>query len=85
MNGLMKLASKYPIAEIRGRGLMIAVEFDGPPNTANKVVQEAFDEGLILITAGINQTVRILPPLCITQEEIDIAIDALDRALARVF
>lgn len=85
MKGLMKLASKYPIAEVRGRGLMIAVEFDGPPNTANKVVQEAFDEGLILITAGINQTVRILPPLCITEEEIDMAIDAMDRALARVF
>lgn len=85
MKGLVKLSDRYPIAEVRGRGLMVAVEFDGPADTASKVVQEAFDEGLILITAGINQTVRILPPLCITKEEVDIAIDSIDRSLARVF
>jgi 4-aminobutyrate aminotransferase len=85
MKGLVDLSGKYPIAEVRGRGLMIAVEFDGPPGTASRLVQEGFDLGLLLITAGINQSVRLLPPLCISEEEVALALDKLDLAMEKTF
>jgi 4-aminobutyrate aminotransferase len=88
MSGLAKLSEKYPIAEIRGRGLMIAVEFDAqksPQNVAQAVTQEAFDEDLIVITAGINQTIRLLPPLVISEDEVNFALDGLDRTFKRIF
>lgn len=85
MAGLVKLAAKYPVLEVRGRGLMIAMEFDGPPGTASRVTREGFDEGLILITAGVMETVRLLPPLVITQEEVTEALEKLDVTLSRVF
>jgi 4-aminobutyrate aminotransferase len=85
IKGLVDLSKKYPIAEVRGRGLMVAVEFDGPPNTASAVVEAGYDEGLLLITAGINQTVRLLPPLCITEDEVAFALEKLDVVFGRVF
>jgi len=85
MKRLVDMSSKYPIAEVRGRGLMIAIEFDAPRGTASKVIQEGYEEGLILITAGVRETVRLLPPLMITEQEVDQALDRLDRTFTRVF
>lgn len=88
MNGLIKLSEKYPIAEIRGRGLMIAVEFDAqksPQNVAQAITQEAFDEDLIVITAGIHQTIRLLPPLVISEDEVNFALEGLDRTFEKIF
>ena len=56
----MHLAESYPIADVRGRGLMVAVEFGGanresegaPYGVAAKVVAAARDRGLLLLTAG---------------------------------
>ena len=44
-----------------------------------------FDEGLLLITAGIKETVRLLPPLCITKDEVAMALDKLEKAMNMVF
>ena len=57
---MVHLAESYPIADVRGRGLMVAVEFGGPNRepegapygVAAKVVAAARDRGLLLLTAG---------------------------------
>lgn len=57
--GLVSLAAKFPIIDVRGRGLMVALEFGGPdgslegvPGTAAKVVAAARDRGLLMLSAG---------------------------------
>ncbi len=92
MKGLVELSEKYPIAEVRGRGLMVAFEFESSglgrhavPNPAAALVEAGFDEGLLLITAGIKETVRLLPPLCITGDEVTMALKKLDNAMNVVF
>ena len=83
MKGLVDLKSKYPtIAEVRGRGLMVAVEFDSA-GAAGRLVEEGFREDLLLITAGTKETVRLLPPLCISEDEVDLALRKMDVAMGR--
>ena len=58
------------IKEIRGKGLMLAVEFEDM-ELANKVVEKSLENGLILFYFLFTKTaVRITPPLTITKEEI---------------
>ena len=59
MQGLMELAKRYPISDIRGRGLMSAVEFGGPDGgltaqygVAAEVTKAAGKRNMILLTAG---------------------------------
>ncbi len=66
------------VREVRGRGLIQGVVLAGP---AAPVVQRARDLGLLLVGAGPD-VVRLLPPLNVTTEEIDEAIEVLGRALA---
>ena len=51
---------------------------------AGKIVEAAKQEGLLLVTAGA-QVVRFLPPLIITEKEIDEMTEKLERALVRVW
>ncbi|KAI7902910.1 pyridoxal phosphate-dependent transferase [Cokeromyces recurvatus] len=64
---LKQLQSKYPnlIKEVRGKGLMLGVEFQHDPTPLIKMARE---RGLLIVTAGC-QTVRIIPPLTISKEE----------------
>lgn len=79
--GLSDLASRYPAlvkAPLRGAGLMIGL----PAIVANTAIVEAFrNQGVLALTARDN-IVRLLPPLVITHEEVDAALEALDAALA---
>lgn len=95
------LKSKYSfIKEVRGKGLIIAVEFDEPKEFQLKVAWKLLhqvDKGLfpqILVTsllskhrilsqvAGHNlDIVKILPPLMITEKEVDYFVNALDHVL----
>jgi predicted acetylornithine/succinylornithine family transaminase len=78
---LLALAAKYPmIREVRGCGLMRGLELDRP---AAAVVDAARDRGL-LVNGTARTVVRLLPPLNITEREIDQAIERLDAALAAV-
>ena len=67
------------IADIRALGLMIGVELREP--IAKRVVQDALARGLILNAIGDN-TLRLLPPLIITQADIDRAMDVLTAVLS---
>jgi acetylornithine/N-succinyldiaminopimelate aminotransferase len=68
------------IAEVRGEGLLIGLRMIPP---ASAMVDELRAEKMIVPAAGDN-VVRLLPPLIIGEEEITTAVDAIDRACARL-
>ena len=62
------------IAEIRGLGLMIGIELKAPD--AKRVLMECMERGLLLSAIG-DQILRLVPPLNITQADIDAVIEIL--------
>ncbi len=84
--GLRTLAEKYPhlIAEVRGWGLINGLELTADSDiSAADVVKAAIEEGLLLVPAG-PKVVRFVPPLIVSEAEIEAALAALTRALARL-
>ncbi len=76
--GLADLAARHSrVVELRGLGLMRGVVLDGP---AAPVVAVARELGLLVVGAG-PRVVRLLPPLTVTDDEIDEALNVLDEAL----
>jgi 4-aminobutyrate aminotransferase len=91
MTGLRRLQERYPgIGEVRGLGLMVGVEFtdrQGKPDkkTAKAVQQACLDEHLLLLTCGTwDNTIRFIPPLVATSEQIGDGLARFARALAKV-
>jgi len=90
MDGLRRLQNQYPvISDVRGRGLMVGVEFksDGQPDAATtKAVQVAcLKSNLLLLTCGTYENViRWIPPLIVTAEQIDTALELFAGALGEV-
>ena len=90
VNGLRRATSGNPaVAEVRGRGLMVAIDFADPetksprPDLAKGLLHEAFDRNLLLLTCGTyGNVVRIIPPLVTTDEEVDLALSVLTESLA---
>jgi len=76
--GLAALVDRYDrVVAVRGLGLMRGVVLDGP---AGPVIEAARDLGLLVVGAG-PQVVRLLPPLTVTEDEIDEALGMLAEAL----
>lgn len=67
------------ITQVRGRGLLIAVEFNS--EIAQEVVMACLDKGLLVNKVKPN-ALRFMPPLIITEKEVDKAIGILDQVLA---
>ncbi len=91
MARLRDLQAEFPvIGDVRGRGLMVATEFttpDGKPDadTAKAVAQAALKRRLMLLTCGTyGNVIRWIPPLIVTQEQMDEAVDIFAQALAEV-
>ena len=88
-SGLQKLMRKYDcIGDVRGMGLMIGVEFvedkasnKAAPALRDRVEVACFDRGLIILGAGTN-TIRWSPPLILTQENVDVALEIFDDAIS---
>jgi len=88
---LEKLAQKFDfIGDVRGLGLMIGVEIvkdrmskEPAPQIRNKIVNEAFKRGLLLLGCGPN-TIRWSPPLIIKKEEVDIALEIFEKVLQEI-
>lgn len=81
--GLRRLQQKFPaIRHVRALGLMIAAEFDTAVRTS-AIVSHCLREGkLITMTAGAaGTTLRFMPPLTVSADEIDLALAALEKAL----
>lgn len=85
--GLESLKKKYPIGDVRGRGLMIGVEFDPSveKGTVNKITKECVNNKLLLLSTSIFETLRFIPPLNVTKEEIEIGLEKFEKSLKNVF
>ncbi|RME50805.1 MAG: aspartate aminotransferase family protein [Caldilineae bacterium] len=85
--GLRALQQQHPVmGDVRGRGLMVAVEFTrhGQPDkaTAKAVQQACLRQNLLLLTCGTYENViRWIPPLIVTAGQIEEALDIFRRAL----
>ncbi|WP_049904448.1 class-III pyridoxal-phosphate-dependent aminotransferase [Natrialba asiatica] len=75
-------AAHEAVVDVRGLGLMTAVEFD-TADRRDEVVDAALQRGLLTLGCG-TKTLRLLPPLDVRDRELDIAVDLLGEAVASV-
>jgi len=88
--GLQQAVAGRPgVAEVRGRGLMAAIEFADPDNLASRpdlaksLLAAALERKLLLLSCGTyGQVVRFIPPLVTTEDEIDQAVSVVKESLA---
>ncbi len=76
------------VGDVRGRGLMIGVEIVRDQKTLeygnlerDRIVQQAFEHGVLFLGCGPS-TIRIAPPLIVTKDEADVAVDVLQEAIS---
>lgn len=86
MAGLRDLAPKHPaIRDVRGKGLMVGLEVrrdqQPDPSFRDRVIDLAFERGLLLLPCGAS-TIRFCPPLCLTRRQVEIGLALADDALA---
>lgn len=87
--GAKRLQEKYAvIGDVRGRGLMVGVEFvkdratkEPYPELIDRVTERAFQKGLLLLGCG-KSTFRLAPPLVLTEHDVDTGLRILDECLA---
>jgi 4-aminobutyrate aminotransferase len=92
---MMKRMADWPkkhkiVGDVRGRGLMVGVDIVKDQKTReygaaerDRIVEMAFERGLLFLGCGPS-TVRIAPPLVVTKEEADVAVDVLAESIAVV-
>jgi len=92
---MMRRMSEWPkthrmVGDVRGRGLMLGVEIVKDQQSKaiahderERIVELAFERGLLFLGAGEN-TVRLAPPLIVTREQADIAMDVLEECIGIV-
>jgi 4-aminobutyrate aminotransferase len=79
-DGLREVTANHKdVTDVRGRGLMLALELK-TPELAARLVQSAFERGLLLLTAG-SRAVRISPPLILNPEEAATGLEIIESAL----
>lgn len=82
MTRLKEMAKKHRIiADVRGRGLMIGVEFKTVRQRDDAVVKKCFENGLLVANCG-QKVIRMTPPLIVTIDEINRALDIFQGALS---
>ena len=84
MAGLQPLADRYPalVTDVRGRGLMIGVEFDTADH-AEEVQWACFQRGLLVLECG-KSAVRMSPALTVSEDEMATALRIFGEAVADV-
>ena len=83
-DALRPLLTRHPalVKDVRGKGLMIGVQFDSG-QTADAVQMQAFDRGLLVLEAG-EDCVRMSPPLVVSQAEAATAVRIFTEAIEHV-
>jgi 4-aminobutyrate aminotransferase len=78
------------VGEVRGKGLMIGIEFvrdqktkEKAPDLRNRIVEMAFHKGLLILGSG-DTTIRLCPPLMIDEEQAEFAVRTLDEIIGEV-
>jgi len=78
------------VGEVRGKGLMIGIEFvrdqktkEKAPDLRNRIVELAFHKGLLILGSG-DTTIRLCPPLMIDEEQAEFAVRTLDEIIGEV-
>jgi 4-aminobutyrate aminotransferase len=78
------------VGDVRGRGLMIGVDIVKDKTTKeyaaaerDLIIEKAFEHGVLLLGCGPS-TIRICPPLVVTKEEADVALDVLENCVREV-
>jgi 4-aminobutyrate aminotransferase len=87
-DALEEIQTRHPsIGDVRGKGLMIGVEFvkdkdTKEPNEAirDMVEKSGFMHGLLLLGCG-KSVIRLAPPLCITRQEVDEGLEIFEHAI----
>jgi len=87
-SGLQLLQKKHDcIGDVRGMGMMLGVEFvedrnsnKPAPDLRDRIEVACFERGLIILGAGFN-TIRWSPPLILTKENVDVALEIFDDAI----
>jgi len=84
-------AGHATVAQVRGRGLMIGIEFADPdslmprPDLAKALINQAFERNLLLLPCGTyGQVVRVIPPLVTTDAEVELAIRTIGESLVAI-
>jgi len=84
IGGLRQLLDRHPktVTDVRGKGLMIGVEF-ADPKLAEEVQWSCFKRGLLVLECG-RQTVRLCPPLVASSSDVETAVRIFGEAAAEV-
>jgi 4-aminobutyrate aminotransferase len=91
LSGACKLMAKHDcIGDVRGRGLMVGMEFvrsretrEPAPDLVQDLVQRSFRQGLLLLGAG-KSSLRLAPPLVIDDRDVDTALGMIDATLGEI-
>lgn len=75
---MKKLGGNPHVKEVRGEGLIIGIELDVP---AGSLVDACRDSGLLILTAGKGNVVRLVPPLIISEQELESGAEILLKCL----
>ncbi|HKO70593.1 MAG TPA: acetylornithine transaminase [Bradyrhizobium sp.] len=78
---LQRISARHGLGEVRGRGLLLALDLKMP--IAGSIVTQAFEDG-VLLNAPRPDTLRFMPALTVTRQEIAAMIDSLDAVLAKI-
>jgi acetylornithine/N-succinyldiaminopimelate aminotransferase len=78
---LQRLSVRHGLGEVRGRGLLLALDLKMP--IAASIVGQAFEDG-VLLNAPKPDALRFMPALNVSREEVDCVIDCLDAVLTRM-
>ncbi|NNE99771.1 MAG: acetyl ornithine aminotransferase family protein [Pyrinomonadaceae bacterium] len=86
-DGLRKLQDKHAcIGDVRGKGMMVGVEFvrengEPDPELRDRIEMACFNRGLIILGCG-DSVIRWSPPLILTNDNVDVALEIFDQAIS---
>ena len=88
MDRMRDWPARFPhVGDVRGLGLMMGIELvrdqqtkEKAPELRERVLRQAFERGLLLLGAGDN-TIRLCPPLVVTRDQCDFAMETLEECL----
>ena len=88
MDRMRDWPARFPhVGDVRGLGLMMGIELvrdqqtrEKAPELRDRVLLQAFERGLLLLGAGDN-TIRLCPPLVVTRDQCDFAMETLEECL----